>query len=71
MARQKVGDLSGPESKHEIGRRDGTPKRPSYLVPVIVVVAVLLIGLLLFNFTRSGPNYQEEEFTPDAVEQSG
>lgn len=46
------------------GRRKGVSP-----VPIIVVIAALLAGLLIFALTRSGPNYEEEEIKgPDPVE---
>ena len=50
------------------GRTSGANRTP--LIAGALVVGALLIALLLFNLTRSGPNYQEEQFTPDEPEQT-
>ncbi len=48
--------------------RAGDRKR-SGLIPIIVVVAALIAAFVIFNLTRSGPNYQEEQVPgPDPVE---
>lgn len=67
----KTGNERGPDTPHEEIVSDGTPQRPRPLFPLIGIIIALLIGLLVFTATRSGPNYQEEQFTPDQVEDAG
>ena len=52
-----------PESHRPPGRKR------SALVPILIVVAALIAAFVIFNLTRSGPNYEEEQFQgPDAPE---
>ena len=50
--------------------RSGRPPRPKPLVPVIMLLLALLVGFVIFNATRSGPNYQEEQFGQDPVQEA-
>ena len=55
-----------PHDPNGRGRRKGVS-----LIPIIVVVAALLAGFLIFNLTRAQPNYEEEQVPgPDPVETS-
>ena len=46
----------------------GRGNRPAWL-PLLLVVAAIIAGFVIFNLTRSGTNYQEEQFQgPDAPE---
>ncbi|HVM20215.1 MAG TPA: hypothetical protein VM307_09670 [Egibacteraceae bacterium] len=57
-----------PPSGHGLGPDKAPVNSPRKTwVPVVMVVAALLVGVLLFNLLRAQPNYQDEEFTPDAV----
>ncbi len=56
-----------PRSPNDPAARGG--RRRLSLVPIILVVAALLAAFLIFNLTRSQPNYQEEKVDgPDPVE---
>lgn len=44
-------------------------RRPPWIALVGFLVAVLVAGFVIFNATRSGPNYREEQQPgPDPVE---
>ena len=63
---------SRTEERHRAGETGRSARSPRLkpLVPVIVLILALLVGLLIFNATRSGPNYQEEQFGPDPVQEA-
>ena len=58
-----------PRTGGDDAAHGGRPPRLKPLVPVIVLILALLMGFVVFNATRSGPNYQEEQFTPDPVQE--
>lgn len=58
-----------PEDARTDAERHSAPRRRP-LFPVIAVVLAVIVAVVVFNATRSAPNYDEEQRTPDAVEEA-
>ena len=52
-------------------RKRKQPSRATpFLLAIGITVGAIVLTFLLFTLTRTGPNYREEQFTPDPPAQT-
>lgn len=59
--------MAAPPNSANTPTPPGRRKRPA-LLPLLLVALALIAIFVIFNLTRSSPNYQEEQFPQDAPE---